>query len=1655
MGVFDKFKGLLESPNLDQRQKEIVASIQKLAKPDWWVGKTEVRERLKELLLKNNPKVIEDVFGNGDYKILLHLLGKEWAEQMKYVWDHCGDFNYMNNLYRRSFRADPHSMVYFNTNMHRLLELTALRNEGFTLEIYLSGDYDRTKIKDERVIAELIAMEINQGNLEVYEQIKAIIYGDNNVNVISREMIRGLLKAKHEEGWKLVGELLLAAKLQEGLRQNIVEVLDECQVGAFLHIYKIIIDNNLSRFSSVIRAMDVWTGLGITNEKPSTVSKCLEAGYNALTDQTVRVHNLDSEDSMLIYMSLWAQSIYDINEAVNMVRKLIDSNQKHKILVAMYFAGQTQNPIFEHAVSNEIIRRAALAIDSGMEKQEDYDLETLAWAIHTACPGMYRYRNRKNEFAIHFGYDKNPADLIRLYLKVLKTLPNKSKTFQPSVFPWGAVEFEPSRIPAFLIHFVALNKRENKLLDEILNCSEWMDIHTRELITRDYLNTVSSDKQRKWLLTMLSDRSSTVRQEALKSIGNLEPTPEEYERLEQMLSTKNGNMKKALIHILLRQSSKDMEPMIIRLLNDKNAEKRQGALDMLHIIKDDKALHLVYTNCIQAANESELLNDGDKLILNKMTDVELSSFDAANGYGLVNVNDSLQLTMSDEDKSFNSSTIFTMNAGEMKRWFEGLCKIVEQNKDYEYEITRWNNSRESVILGSRQGLLPYEQRRGIRICTLDDYPLTSQWRNYLETTKLNAYQLVQLHFALYSYITKDYEDDYVKAILDIFPLKEIKQFRDYVQKQSYAKHASVLIDAMFGEFSQEVFYEIAKNMMHYLLRTVPQEAFAKPYKKKDERRYYPTDFVNTNNFLEASQISFWSGMLCQYGTEEHENIVFELQYEFYKRAGYKNIKYVSIEDWNNAAKRGMDISDEFMRELLSRPQSPKRISKVTGDSFYRRIKSFELCEQLDEVKNRALSRVMEIELKRGDVQTEVSHLAKNIGEFYGTNYFVDLLVAFGKMPFVRGYNFLSSDGGTKKEMFSKLLKNCYPAEGDNVKTLETCLKDKKITDKRLIEAAMYAPQWIDLVQQYLDWSGLHMACWYFHAHINERFSAEKETIVARYSKIAPRSFNEGAFDALWFEEAYRLLGEKRFKQVYQAAKYISGGGNHKRSQLYADAHLGNIEIKDFKQVIIDTRNKDKLMAYGLIKPAKDEKIDILERYEYIHEYLKQSKKYGAQRRASESRAVAVALENLARTAGYDDVTRLTWNMEIEKLDSIKGFYEPTNVDNITIWLEINDEGEALILVEKDDKKLKSIPAKLRKHPYVEEIKSVKKSLVDQAKRARVIFEDGMCLGTQYRFDEICNIQKHPVIRNIIKDLVLLYDDNGNGQASLGYPCIEGLKTISGEIISLEDDSYVRVAHAVDFYQAGCWSDYQKDIYERQVRQPFKQIFRELYLPNVDEQSEGNISRRYAGHQVQQKKTVALLRTRDWTVSYEDGLQKVYHDADVIGTMYSMADWFSPADIEAPTLETVQFYDRNDYTLMNFDSVPPKIFSETMRDLDLVVSIAHVGGVDPEASLSTIEMRAVVINESLRLFKLDNVKIEGKHARITGKLGEYDVHLGSGVVHKQAKGSVYIIPVQSQKRGRLFLPFLDADPRTAEVLTKILFLAEDHKIKDPSILDQLV
>ena len=138
---------------------------------------------------------------------------------------------------------------------------------------------------------------------------------------------------------------------------------------------------------------------------------------------------------------------------------------------------------------------------------------------------------------------------------------------------------------------------------------------------------------------------------------------------------------------------------------------------------------------------------------------------------------------------------------------------------------------------------------------------------------------------------------------------------------------------------------------------------------------------------------------------------------------------------------------------------------------------------------------------------------------------------------------------------------------------------------------------MDIIEEYLGWPGLKSGCYYFMAHMNERFDDRKKAMIARFTPLTPEELNNGAFDVNWFEEAYALLGEERFGRLYDAAKYISDGSKHARARKYADAALHRVTAEKLEAEIKAKRNKDLLMSYGLVPVTGQE--EWLKRYEFL------------------------------------------------------------------------------------------------------------------------------------------------------------------------------------------------------------------------------------------------------------------------------------------------------------------------------------------------------------------------------------------------------------------------------------------------------------------------
>lgn len=304
----------------------------------------------------------------------------------------------------------------------------------------------------------------------------------------------------------------------------------------------------------------------------------------------------------------------------------------------------------------------------------------------------------------------------------------------------------------------------------------------------------------------------------------------------------------------------------------------------------------------------------------------------------------------------------------------------------------------------------------------------------------------------------------------------------------------------------------------------------------------------------------------------------------------------------------------------------------------------------------------------------------------------------------------------------------------------------------------------------------------------------------------------------------------------------------------------------------------------------------------------------------------------------------------------------------------------------------------------------------------------------------------------------------------------------GETVDIGISEEVRLWHPVhaEEGQIQAWRDLLMD---REIRQPFKQAFREVYVVTAAEEETDTYSNRFAAHILRQHQFAALCKQRDWRYSlmggwdshnipYKEltawGLRAEYWvegSWDIDGSMNDLGIF------NIISSDQVRFYENNEQLRMV--DVPPIVFSEIMRDVDLFVGVTSIGN-DPTwtqergqlhtnywnnfsfGELGTTAQTRKGILERLvpRLKIAAQCSFDGNFLLVKGSIRTYKIHMGSSNILMTPNDQyLCIVPDRSGKTDKLFLPF-DGDITLSLILSKAFLLAEDQKITDPQIVSQI-
>ena len=335
-----------------------------------------------------------------------------------------------------------------------------------------------------------------------------------------------------------------------------------------------------------------------------------------------------------------------------------------------------------------------------------------------------------------------------------------------------------------------------------------------------------------------------------------------------------------------------------------------------------------------------------------------------------------------------------------------------------------------------------------------------------------------------------------------------------------------------------------------------------------------------------------------------------------------------------------------------------------------------------------------------------------------------------------------------------------------------------------------------------------------------------------------------------------------------------------------------------------------------------------------------------------SKQIAKALDVAAERAGISPSELLELAVPSYGLDE-HGRLEIEVAEHVAV-ATIEGDDVRLAWRAPDGRETATVPAAIadQKAPVArakDQVKELRKALGLERGRIEDLFtEDREWAVPDWRVRYL----DHPLTGSIGRRLI--WTVVRDGASTTAIPDGDGFVAADGSPVDIGEDDRIRLWHPIDAAEAGI-AAWRTGLLERQVRQPFKQAFREVYVLTPAEEETERYSNRFAGHILRYPQARALMTGRRWGSNflgpYDGGYNGIakrefkshairaefWHDAieqELQGFMGS---------VEHCTTDQVRFVRQGRVDdLLRLAEVPAIVFSEAMRDVDLFVSVTSIG-----------------------------------------------------------------------------------------------------------------
>jgi hypothetical protein len=462
--------------------------------------------------------------------------------------------------------------------------------------------------------------------------------------------------------------------------------------------------------------------------------------------------------------------------------------------------------------------------------------------------------------------------------------------------------------------------------------------------------------------------------------------------------------------------------------------------------------------------------------------------------------------------------------------------------------------------------------------------------------------------------------------------------------------------------------------------------------------------------------------------------------------------------------------------------------------------------------------------------------------------------------------------------------------------------------------------------------------------------------------------------------------------------------------------------------------------------------ELLQRYQLLIKYQRDIGASRAGQKAYERAAVQAGLANLALHAGYADATRLEWAMEDQIGAQLTALGQQWQIEGYTLTLALR-AGQPTIDICNSKRQLKRTPVAVARDYAYREVRAVLEQAQDQERRYRQAFLDTMRRGQPLSAEELALLCRNPLALQLLERLVLIDEAGACGLLHAEDGSLEGCY---GERVRISGG--VSIAHSYTLMQMGLLNDWQSEIMRRQLVQPFRQVFREIYTITPAELLACYSSGRLAGRSLKNRQALAVLANLGWRLDDYGSVTKPLYDLGYAA--HFETGGYSDDEEATTTTGAITFWplDQRRHVVAGeqripLADVPPLVFSEVLRDLDMVTVIAHESE-ERGTSKEVLCQRGDLLRATVAALGLSQVQVDEPFVHVRGSLGSYRMHLATGAIYLASGQYLCIVPSAKQRKA-IYLPFeASGEPLISELVSKMLLLANDTQISDTTILAQI-